>query len=177
MCSAVEPLTLIGVGSPQGADAIGLLVAQWLTATADPSRLGLSRVEALDRPGLELLEALHGVDALLLLDAVADLPRGALHLLRPEHLAYRANISPHTLGVAEALALARAVGRLPSRCHILGIGLGDAHPFTSAEIVTICDSVYALLSLPRAAEIWHSRDPIEWNMTCNSLSPKTPLFA
>nr|MDJ0864620.1 hydrogenase maturation protease [Myxococcota bacterium] len=106
---------VIGIGSPHGDDAAGLLVARHLDATDCP---GVQVVEC-GRPVPDLLDALEGAEAALLVDAVrAGGDAGALRRLDPGQLARAEASSSHGLGVAHALALHRALGRheVPLAC-------------------------------------------------------------
>jgi hydrogenase maturation protease len=115
-------LRLIGVGNRwRGDDAAGLVVA---AAVAARRR---TKVEVLEHEGepLELIEACQGADEVWMVDAVSsDAPAGTLHRFEagdqplPSAL-FR--VSTHRLGLAEALELARTLGRLPPRVVVHGI--------------------------------------------------------
>jgi hydrogenase maturation protease len=84
-------------------------------------------VEILEHEGepLELIEACDGADEVWIVDAVSSgAPAGALHRFEagdqplPSAL-FR--VSTHRLGLAEALELARTLGRLPPRVVVHGI--------------------------------------------------------
>lgn len=114
-------LRVIGVGNPfRGDDGAGLAVARSL-------RGALAGVEVLEREGepVGLIEILDGADAVWLVDAVSSgAPSGTVHRLEaaagklPREL-FRA--STHALGLAEAVELARALGRLPETLVVFGI--------------------------------------------------------
>lgn len=73
--------------------------------------------------GWRLLEQIDGAEHLLVVDAVqGDQPSGSLYRLAPEELSIRraASASAHTVDLADVLALAAQLGRLP-RTTILGI--------------------------------------------------------
>jgi hydrogenase maturation protease len=111
---------IIGVGSPLGDDAAGLEVARRLAAAA-PENVD---VIASDRPGAGLVDLLEGAEEVLIVDAVrSGAPAGTLHELSLEDVAANGIrlASSHAFGVAEALALARELGRLPPRVRVLGI--------------------------------------------------------
>ena len=113
-------IRIIGIGSPFGDDACGLAAARQL---ADPPPAG-SEVIAADRPGAGLIELLDGVEATILIDAVrSGSPPGTLHDLDLRELLRSPVrvVSSHDLGVAEAVQLAAALGRLPARGRLLGI--------------------------------------------------------
>jgi hydrogenase maturation protease len=111
---------VIGIGNAwRRDDASGLAVARELE--------GLSGADVLEREGepAGLMDAWEGAERLWLVDAVASgAPPGTVHRIDvaeqelPPEL-FRA--STHHLGLAEAVELARALGRLPSRVVFYGI--------------------------------------------------------
>jgi hydrogenase maturation protease len=112
---------VIGVGNPwRGDDAVGLVVAQRLRTELPET------VDVLEREGepTSLIDAWDGADAVWLVDAVSSgAPPGTVHRLdaRDELPAELFRASTHHLGLAEAVELARAVGRLPPRLVVYGI--------------------------------------------------------
>lgn len=117
---------MIGVGSPQGDDAVGLHVAERLATRALPAGV---RVIARDRPGVALLDDLAAAPAVVLVDALrgGEAP-GRVCIVREEALARARAASSHALGVAETLALARALGRPLPALRVVGIEIADAAP-------------------------------------------------
>lgn len=112
-------MRIIGIGTAdRGDDAAGLLVAR---------RLRELGVEALEhsRDGLALIEAWRGYDDVVLIDAVVTgAPAGAITRwdgAGAPVIADPVRASTHAFGVAEALKLARALGRMPARLTIYGI--------------------------------------------------------
>jgi hydrogenase maturation protease len=118
-------LVVIGIGHPaRGDDAVGHRVAQCLRAA--PLDNVTVRLESGD--GTRLLEAWHGAEAVILIDAVqSGATAGTVHrLTAPELLVPQAfwRCSTHAFGVAEAIALAHAlehVLELPSCFIVYGI--------------------------------------------------------
>lgn len=105
---------IIGCGCPdRGDDAAGRLVAR--------------RIGAIEHNGdaLGLLECWAANDNVILVDAtVTGAAPGTLHWWNAESLRTMRPLlrcSTHSLGPAEAIALAGALGRLPKRLRILGI--------------------------------------------------------
>jgi hydrogenase maturation protease len=112
----------IGIGNPlRGDDAAGLLAARALRAREPDG------VEVLELEGepVDLIEAWAGAEAVVVADAVAsggepgevrriDAVAGPL----PAALA---GASTHAMGLTEAVELARALDRLPSRLLVYGI--------------------------------------------------------
>jgi hydrogenase maturation protease len=114
---------VVGVGNPwRSDDAAGLAVARRLQGTLPAG------VEVLEREGEPsgLIDAWEGTGRLWLVDAVsAGAPPGTLHRydVSEEELPaalFRASTTHH-LGLAEAIELARALGRLPQHVVFLGI--------------------------------------------------------
>ncbi len=130
MIVAEKPAVLIiGVGNPlRGDDAAGPAVIQRLQNRLPPSVIALP----LDSDSVSLMEAWRDFERVILVDAVCsgavpgfihrfdatrtELPRGLFHY------------SSHLFGVAEAVELARQLGRLPERLVVYGIeGAGFAY--------------------------------------------------
>jgi hydrogenase maturation protease len=113
-------ISIIGIGSPFGDDSAGLEAARRLSAAPPPG----ATVVCADRPGVGLLDLLEGADAAILIDAIRSGARpGTLRDvdLRRAGAIVSSVVSSHEIGVGEALALARALERLPSRGRFLGI--------------------------------------------------------
>jgi hydrogenase maturation protease len=113
---------VIGVGNPwRGDDGAGLAVARRLRGTLPDG------VDVLEREGepTSLLDAWEGADALWLVDAVSSgAPPGTLHRLDAAEQELPAGMfgaSTHHFGLAEAVELARALGRLPRRTVVFGV--------------------------------------------------------
>lgn len=112
-------MLVIGCGHPDcGDDAAGLLAARRLR------EMGLEAAEA-SGEATSLMAGWEGHEDVLLVDAVlTGAPAGTIHLwdARSAPLAREAlRCSTHGLGVAEAIELARVLGRLPARLRICGI--------------------------------------------------------
>jgi hydrogenase maturation protease len=115
-------LTLVvGVGNPwRGDDAAGLVVADRVRAQA----WGV-RVETLEGDASALVHLWAGHDDVALVDAASSgaLP-GTLHELRTGDGSLQATAlrsSTHAFGVADAVGLAAALGRLPVHLEIFAI--------------------------------------------------------
>lgn len=126
---ADEKLRIIGVGSPFGADAVGLHAIDWLQQeprlTALPFQL---EFVALDRPGSGLLAQFEGVGVVLVIDAMlSGQSAGTVQRLSTETLVSQGALpSSHSLGVAETLALAEVLGALPRKLFLYGIEASEA---------------------------------------------------
>ena len=110
---------VIGIGTARADDAAGLAVADLLASRPLPDGVV---VMTCARPLPDLLDALEGADAAVLVDAArtGGAP-GAIRRLAPGDLARPRSPSSHGLGVAQALALAAALGRAPARVELVAI--------------------------------------------------------
>lgn len=115
-------LRVIGIGSPFGGDAVGFAAIERLGEETDllPPETELL---TLDRPGSALIPLLEKSRAVILIDAMqSGRSPGTVQRLQLDDLLAEANPpSSHSLGVAEALAMARALGVLPEKLLIYGI--------------------------------------------------------
>ena len=113
---------IIGVGNEyRGDDGVGLFVARRLKAR----RLPNTEIVEADGDGAALIEAWGGARTVILCDAVSsgEAP-GSIHRFGARSTPIPINFfhhSTHAFGVAEAVALARALGRLPPRLIVYGI--------------------------------------------------------
>ena len=123
-----KTILILGVGSPFGADRLG-----WQAVAALEQQLATQfphltiRYEQSDRPGRRLLNLLGQADAAIIIDAMqAGLPAGSVRRFSFDELSAEAGLmSTHGFGVADALALGRALGGLPGEIVIVGIEMGD----------------------------------------------------
>ena len=119
-----DAVIVVGVGNPlRGDDGVGLEVARRLRGRAET---GDVVVRELEGEGVGLLDAWEGAAAVLLVDSVrSGAAPGTLHRVDltddPVPAELRGSTSTHALGVAEAIELARALGRLPGRLVIYGV--------------------------------------------------------
>jgi hydrogenase maturation protease len=117
-------IRIVGIGTEFGDDAAGPLVVQSL-ASGPALPVGVEAIPC-DRP-LELLDLLQGIDAAVLVDATrSGRPPGTVHEPAIDELCEARPVSSHGMGVREALAMARALGRAPDRIAIIGIEAGSA---------------------------------------------------
>lgn len=119
----------MGVGSPVAGDEVGLLAVRRLQQRllwCDPS-LQLKWL-ARERPGLTMLDEWGGMDCVVLIDAMTgEEATAAVSRIEPGQLiAAACPLSSHSVGVAESLALAEAVGALPQQLLIFGIAQGGS---------------------------------------------------
>ncbi|MEJ2480957.1 MAG: hydrogenase maturation protease [Acidihalobacter sp.] len=131
-------LSVLGIGSPFGADRIGWEVVEALGARHPQSRYarGELRIGSCDRPGVGLLEQLRDCEEVWIVDALEGGRAGRLRWLVPEELAQtRERFSTHGAGVAEALALGAALNEPLPAISLLAIETGDE---TSAQLPQTC---------------------------------------
>jgi hydrogenase maturation protease len=135
------PVVVIGVGNPwRGDDGVGVAVAREvadrlrrLTATgpgAEPR--AVVEVAEVDGEPARLLELWAGRDLAVVVDAVVSgAAPGTLHVGGPDlgPAPGRARVGgSHAVGIADAVALGRALGRLPTRLVTVGVeGAGFDH--------------------------------------------------
>ncbi len=119
-------IRVVGAGSSHGDDQVGWRLAEGLTGG---EAMGLE-VAIIAEP-LELLDHLDGCAALIVLDACqTGRPPGTVTCLAwPDARLERAEgRSSHGFGLASALALAEAIGRLPSSVLLFTVEVGDCAP-------------------------------------------------
>lgn len=112
---------VIAIGSPFGADRIA-----WdVVAALGPLPDGIEAVCCVS-PLSELPALLRGANAVLLVDAMLGVAPGAvLRCSRHDLKAREGEVSSHGLSVDLALDLAEALGELPPRLDIIGLGIGS----------------------------------------------------
>jgi hydrogenase maturation protease len=113
---------VLGIGNAwQGDDAAGLFAAR---RVRDLAPAGVD-VRELEGEPVSLVEAWDGGGEVFVIDAVrSGSPPGTVHRIDASHEPLPATLSAastHTLGVGEAIELARALGRLPERLVLYGI--------------------------------------------------------
>lgn len=146
---------VIGLGNPgRGDDAAGRLAARALAPLlADVAEVVEARGET-----TEILTLLEGRDDVVLIDAcVSGARAGTTYELDMQTDApprKGGEMSSHGLGLAEAIALARALGALPARCMIYAIeGARFEHGAPLSEEVAIAvDRLVQTLSRARCAK-------------------------
>ena len=117
------------LGSPfRGDDAVGPAVAERLRAAGAPV------LDCADEP-TRLLDLWGGLDTVVVVDAIhAGAAPGTLHRIEAGEGPLPGDLrlaSTHAMGIADALELARALGRAPRRVVVLGLegtsfGMGEA---------------------------------------------------
>jgi hydrogenase maturation protease len=125
---------VLGVGNPdRGDDAVGRAVARLLRVPA-----GVQVLE-LDGEATAILTALQGSESAWLIDAAqSGAPAGTIHRIDccvTGAVIPCSTVSSHGFGVAEAIALARALDTLPPRCIVYAIeaaGFSHGAPLSPA---------------------------------------------
>jgi hydrogenase maturation protease len=152
-------VVVVGVGNAyRGDDAVGLTVAEVLRERAELD----VRVRVCEQEPTRLIDAWEGADVAFVVDAVASGAEvGRVHRFdaaTPLPARVFGSASTHALGVADAVELARTLGRLPERTIVYGIegasfGAGaDVTPEVAAAATqvaqTILEEVAACTSRP-----------------------------
>jgi hydrogenase maturation protease len=141
----------------RGDDAAGLVVARRLRTL-----LPDAHVLEVDGDPAALLEAWAGAEQVIVIDAVrSGAPPGTIHRLDvssdPLPSGWRAG-STHVLGLADAVELGRALGRLPARLELYGVEAGGLAtgtgltPAVARAVQTLCAELRERLAgTPRPA--------------------------
>ena len=145
-----SPVALIGVGNPwRHDDGIG-----WAVVAAAGQRLGkaVDVVESDGEPS-RLLEAWYELDLAVVVDGVANgASPGAIHVwAEPSDLPVPSSAAgSHAMGIAEAVALGRALDRLPERLIVVGIEVDDTstgHGLSAAVAAAVEEAVDVITTL------------------------------
>ena len=145
-------LIVIGIGNAfRGDDAAGLAVAR---ALGDDPRVIVHEGEPID-----LLDRWEGAGEVVVVDAArSGAAPGTVHRLDGLAAPVAAGGSTHAFGLAETLALARALGRAPARVEVIGIegehfGAGDElSPAVTTAVAEVAAELRTRLGKPAAAE-------------------------
>jgi len=136
------PLTgvrVLGVGSPAGDDRVGWLAIEALLRSDlfAPPRPERVCALALDRPGANLVRYLEGAERVFLIDAMrsGSAPGSILRLEGVPGESSDHALSTHGLGVAAALALARALQALPCALILYTVEIAALAPEAGASAV------------------------------------------
>jgi hydrogenase maturation protease len=162
-------VAIIGIGSPFGDDAAGLEVARRLVREKIPG----VEVIAADRPGAGLVELLDGREAVILVDAARSPGgrAGTVHDLELRGFSTGPGpVSSHAFGVAEALALAARLGRLPPHLRLLAIEIGRRGRSTAGFSPAVERAIGKVVARLQGELLSHRRDvqtpsPISWPVT------------
>lgn len=153
----MPPMQIIGFGNvDRGDDAAGLLVAHRLRDLGIPAKEATGEL-------LALMTEWRTDEPLVLVDAaMANVPPGEILRFHPDDLPRHKRefrFSTHGLGVADLVAMAAALGKLPQQVVVLGIA-GDQFDVGYRPGRAVLAAVDALVSELSVA--WHSADPEAW---------------
>ena len=147
-----ERTVVIGVGNPfRRDDGVGPAVVDLLR-----DRLPGTRFVTCDGESTTLIEAWTGADRAVVVDAVraADGAVGRIHRFSLDHPAATRTgaTTPHAVDLGDAVALARALDRLPGSLQIFCIQVEDVHfglglsPAVAAAARGLADDIAMLLA-------------------------------
>jgi hydrogenase maturation protease len=138
---------VIGVGNDdRGDDAIGLIAARRIR------ELNLPNVQVIESNGefTKLMESWKDAESVILIDAVqSGAALGTIHRVSANEEEFTSQLfsaSTHAFGVAEAIALSKALGKLPPRFIVFGV---EVYSFALGEPLSakIVSSIEQLLQL------------------------------
>ena len=122
-------IKVLGIGSPFGDDQVGWKVVENLNAQKNtwPDIFQSIAIEYYDRPGLRLIELMHDVDIVFLIDAIKSGRKiGTIYRLKNKEIDENKHLlSTHGMGVAEALQLGRVLNQLPETIILYGIEVNE----------------------------------------------------
>ncbi len=144
-----KSILILGVGSPFGADRLGwqaVAALEQQSLAAQFPHLAI-RFEQSDRPGSRLLNLLGQADAAIIIDAMrAGQPAGSVRRFSVDELNAESGLmSTHGFGVADALALGRALGGLPGEMVVVGIEMGEGE-LAEESLVALVELVQSALA-------------------------------
>ena len=123
----MKQATVVGIGSPFGADQLGWQIIEELRQHPKLKAWPEKQVQLLyrDRPGVSLIQDLKNSQYAILIDAVDDAAHTGkvTRLDKSQLLATDNNFSTHALGVNEALALGQAINALPDKLVLYGLSV------------------------------------------------------
>ena len=122
-------LRILGIGSPFGDDQLGWEVIKLLQQKTSlhpliPNQLQLNYY---DRPGLYLLELMQDAHCVFLIDAIKTGAKiGTIHCFENQAIEQiKTTLSSHSLGVASAMLMGRALQTLPNHVILYGIEIDE----------------------------------------------------
>lgn len=131
---------VICLGSFQGSDRLGWGIAAALERRVEEQGIADIHVRVCATPA-QLPGLLTDTTALLVIDALAGVPSGTVQIVTTENLQRAGSLSSHGVDLVMALDLARALGDLPARVGIVGIGVGDPLCVTGQESASAVEAV------------------------------------
>lgn len=157
----LAPTLLIGLGTPHGDDAVGMILAERLSDGAEEQGLARLRVRVVNRP-IDILDDLESFARLIVLDAcLSERPIGHLDRWSWPHDDWETvrSTGSHDLSLPDVLTLAERLGRLPSRVAILGITIAPSIPAADFRLSDPLNAALPELLRQVRNEILHG-DPV-----------------
>lgn len=150
-----KPMLCIGIGNPfRGDDAAGLHVARWLLKAQLPNL----RVLEASGEGAQLMRLWAGYDSVVLVDAAqSGVKSGTLHRFEASMCSLPTRFfsySTHAFSVAEAIEMARVLGKLPEQMTVFGIEGKDfsfqqcLSPEVDAAISVVVREIKRMVTVP-----------------------------
>lgn len=119
-------ITVIGIGSPFGADQLGWQIIEELSQQPLLNSNNRFNLMACDRPGTLLLEHFKQTDRAVLIDTIEGGLAGNIRVVdKSELIAAQSLQSSHQLGVAETIALGKQLHLLPDELVLIGVETGN----------------------------------------------------
>jgi hydrogenase maturation protease len=149
---------IVGVGNESmGDDAIGLHITSELGKRLRTDRGEFPKIDIVAHCGdcLSLIEAWDGYEQVIMIDAAR--PSGTPGKITQFDVVKRQlpvecfSVSSHTLGIAEAIELARLLGKLPKRCFVIGVeaerieASTELSPVLAGQIVDITSEITTVI--------------------------------
>lgn len=141
-------ILILGIGHPfRGDDGIGPLVAERIAALTLPGVTALAH----HGEGSDLMERWAGFDRVVVVDATrSDAPPGTIRRWDAVAEKLPAALFPkssHLFGLAEAVEMARLLGRLPPVLTVIGVEGKDFSTGTelSPEVAAVVDGIVSMI--------------------------------
>lgn len=141
-------LLVLGIGHPfRGDDGLGPLAAERVAALARPGVTAFAH----HGEGTSLMESWQGFDAVVLVDATrSGAAPGTIRCWDAAAQSLPAALFPkssHVFGLAEAVEMARLLGRLPPRLMVIGVEGKDFAPGAtlSPEVAAAVEPVVGMI--------------------------------
>lgn len=151
----MNPIKVLGIGSPFGDDQVGWNVAealkQHLSVYSDISTY--VHIETIDRPGIRLIELIRTFNTVFLIDAVkSSSALGTIHQFTKEDIIDCApRLSTHNISILQALHMANALNELPHQLLFYGVEINTVT--LDATLSEHVESAVATLSVRLKDEI------------------------
>lgn len=125
----MQPLRVLGFGSPLGDDQLGWrVIAELERSSLIADRRETVELLALDRSHATLLAHLADAELVILVDTVTGIAPGrVLEYQDVDTLDGARTVSNQGWDLPASLQLAAALGQLPQRWHLLGVGIDAQH--------------------------------------------------